>query len=175
MNEIGTTQSKPTELTVSKCKRLCDYVYTHPTPKLRYHASDMCLYIDTDAAYLVAPKSRSRVAGYFYLSDKSSSSIKNPKLNAAIHVECCLLRHIVSSAAEAETAGIFTNCQTAIPIQHMLNILGHKQPPTPVKTDNKTAASFSNNTLKSKRSKYWDMRYYWIKDRCKQKQFIILG
>ena len=55
----------------------------------------------------------------------------------------------------------------------MLNILGHPQPPTPMKTDNKTAAAFSKQTLKPKRSKSWDMRYYWIQDRVTQDQFII--
>ena len=133
----------------------------------------MCLHIDTDAAYLVTTNSKSRVAGYFYLSDRPSPHKSTPMLNALIHVECCSLRHIVSSAAESETAGIFTNCQTVIPIRHMLNILGHPQPPTPVKTDNKTAAAFSNDTLKPKRIKAWDMRYHWIKDRTTQNQYII--
>ena len=146
---------------------------THPHAKLRYKASQMCLHIDTDAAYLVAPNSKSRVAGYFYLSDNPSTLKSTPTFNAAIHVECRLLRHIVSSAAEAETAGIFTNCQAAIPIRHMLKILGHPQPPTPLKTDNKTAAAFSHNTLKPKRSKSWDMQYHWIKDRSTQNQFVI--
>ena len=79
----------------------------------------------------------------------------------------------MSSAAEAETAGIFTNCQVAIPIRRMLKILGHDQPPTPIKTDNKTAQSFANNTLKNKRSKAWDMRYYWIKDKVSNQEFFI--
>ena len=44
---------------------LMDYLHTHPDAKTRYHASDMQLYIDSDAAYLVAPKAKSRIAGYF--------------------------------------------------------------------------------------------------------------
>lgn len=136
-------------------------------------SSDNCLHIDTDAAYLVAPNSKSRVAGYFYLSNKPSSLQSIPTFNAAIHVECRLLRHIVSSAAESKTAGIFTSCQAAIPIRHMLTIRGNYQPPTPIKTDNKTASTFSNNTLKSKRRKSWDIRYHWIKDRSTQNQFVI--
>ena len=55
----------------------------------------------------------------------------------------------------------------------MLNALGHPQQITPVKTDNKTAESFVNNTLKEKRSKSWDMRYFWLKDRITQQQFFI--
>ena len=88
VNEIGITQATPTTATEAKCKKLCDYVCTHPSSTLRFKASDMCLYIDTDAAYLVAPNSKSRVAGYFYLSDHSNNIKYTPTFNAAIHVEC---------------------------------------------------------------------------------------
>ena len=85
----------------------------------------MQLHIDTDAAYLVAPNSKSRVGGYFYLSQayKTLPTTPTPPLNAPIHIECHLLKHVVSSAAEAETAGIFHNCTTAIPLKKMLEAL----------------------------------------------------
>ena len=71
---------------------------------------------------------------------------------------------MVSSAAEVETAGLFFNCKTVMVIRQMLNALGHAQPPTPIRTDNSTAVSFANMTYTPKRSKSWDMRFYWIKD-----------
>ena len=55
----------------------------------------------------------------------------------------------------------------------MLHALSHIQPPTPVKTDNATASSFFNKTLKAKRSKSWNMRYFWLLDRITQKQFLV--
>ena len=76
----------------------------------------------------------------------------------------------MASAAEAETAGIFGNAQTAIPIRHVLEQLGHKQPPTPIKTDNSTANSFVHANLKQKRSKTWDMRWNWLRDRKTHKE-----
>ena len=108
---------------------LLNYLYTHPNTKIRYHASDMQLYIDSDAAYLVAPNAKSRIAGYFYLSDKyiQGSSNPNPKLNVRIHIEYQLLKYVVSSAAEAETSGIFMNCKAAIWIKYMLEALGNHQ------------------------------------------------
>ena len=134
----------------------------------------MCLKIDSDASYLVAPRSKSRIGGYFYLgSHPISPKFTPPCLNGPIHIECKLLKHVVSSAAEAETSGIFQNCQAAIPIQRMLHTLGHPQPPTPIKTDNKTASAFANNTLQSKRSKSWDMRYFWIKDKITEGEFLV--
>ena len=63
---------------------------------------------DTDDAYLIAKNTKSRVAGYFYLSDLHNKFlIPTTQRNASVHVECNLLTHVVSSAAEAEIAGIF--------------------------------------------------------------------
>ena len=55
INEIGYSQAAPTESTLKKTTQLLDYLYTHPHSTLRFHKSDMCLHIDSDAAYLVAP------------------------------------------------------------------------------------------------------------------------
>ena len=55
----------------------------------------------------------------------------------------------------------------------MLEALGHKQHAILVKTDNSTAVAFSNSLLKEKRSKSWDMRLHWLKDRVRQKHFYI--
>ena len=149
-----------------------DFVATHPNAYIRYYASDMVLHIDSDAAYLVAPKAKSRVAGYFYLSDHPNIT-SPPQLNGAILVECKTLRHIVSSAAEAEVAGIFHNAGMALSIRHFLRALGHQQPPTPIKTDNSTATGFVYDNIRQKRTKTWDMRYYWLRDKLTQKQFDI--
>ena len=96
-----------------KCKRLLDYVATFSQVFLRYNASNMILNIDSDAAYLVAPEAKSRIAGYFHLNN---STTKEPVHTGALLVECKTLRHVIASSAEAETAGIFHNAQIAIPI-----------------------------------------------------------
>ena len=72
-------------------------------------------------------------------------------------VECKTLRHVVASAAEAETAGVFHNAQMAIPIRTILNALGHVQPPTPLKTDNSTTSGFIHNNIHVRKAKSWDM------------------
>ena len=171
LNEIASEQAHPTQKTKQKAQRLMDYVNTYKEAYIRYKASDMVLHIDSDAAYLVAPKARSRVAGYFHLSDHPSKT-QHPTLNGAIHVECKTLRHVVSSAAEAETGGVYHNAQTAIPIRIILQALNHPQPPTPIKTDNSTAHGFIHDNIHQKRSKSWDMRYYWLRDRKTQQQFL---
>ena len=88
-----------------------------------------------------------------------------------LHIVCKTLRHVVASAAGAETAALFFNSQEAIPIRYILSKLGHKQPPTPMKTDNATSLAFIKANIRQKRSKSWDMRLYWLRDRIAQQQF----
>ena len=68
LNEISTAQAKPTEATRLKLLQLLDYVASHPNAVIRYHKSDMVLHIDNNAAYLVLPEVRSRMAGHYFLS-----------------------------------------------------------------------------------------------------------
>ena len=80
-------------------------------------------------------------------------------------MECHCLRHVVSSAAEAETAALFHNAQHAIPLRRILIALGHPQVAPPIKTDNQTASGFVHNNIHLRKSKTWDMQYYWLKDK----------
>ena len=43
--------------------------------------------------------------------------------------------------------------------------MGHPQPATKMITDNNTAEGIITGTIKQKRSKSIDMRFYWLKDR----------
>ena len=149
-----------------------DYIHTYLNAYIRFYTSDMILHVDSDAAYLVALQARSRIAGYFYLLDHPNIT-KHPKLNGAILVECKTLRHVVSSSAEYEVAGIYHNFGIAIPIRKTLQGLNHPQPPTPLKTDNSTATGFVYENIQQKQSKAWGMRYYWLRDRQTKKQFDI--
>lgn len=50
LNDIAAMQAKPTEKTRERCEQLLDYIATYPNIKLRFHASDMELHVDSDAA-----------------------------------------------------------------------------------------------------------------------------
>lgn len=162
LNTIGSSQAKPTQETLDRCQHLLDYCAWHPNVGIRFHASDMVLNIDSDAAYLVAPKARSRIAGFYQLN---SSDISNHHPNGPILIECKTLRNVVCSSAECETAGTFHNAQIGIPIQYMLNQIGHVQPPSPFRMDNSFTTNFIHNNITQKRSKSWDMRYHWLRDK----------
>ena len=69
LNEIRSEQDSPTTDTIKKTKMLMDYADTQPYAIPPFHASNMCIYMDSDTAYLVHPKSRSCAARHYYMSD----------------------------------------------------------------------------------------------------------
>ena len=152
-------------------RKLLDYAATYLHIIVCYYASDVVLAIDSDVAHLVLPHAKSRIAGYYYLTSNCINDA--PPLNTPVLVICETLKHVVSSAAEAETAGVFTNAQIALIMQNTLEALGYPQPPTPIKTNNSTTRSFTNNNVQQKRSKSWDIRYYWLQDRETQKHIRV--
>ena len=176
LNEISASQANPTVQTEQKLDNLLASAKTHRNTSLRFHASDMSLHIDSDAAYLVMPNARSRFAGYYYLSKYPPSNLHDNTsipLNAPILIECKTIRHVVASAAKAETSGLFHNAQTGLILRQLLRDFGHPQPATPLKTDNSTANSFVHSNIRQKRSKSWDMRYHWLRDKSLHNQMNI--
>ena len=65
LNEIQSQQAKPMQATNEKVSMLIDYANSHHDAVIYYRASDMQLYIDSDAAYLVLPKVRSWAQAIF--------------------------------------------------------------------------------------------------------------
>ena len=126
---------------------------------MRVNASDMIMEIDFDTSYLVMPKAQSRYAGYFRLL-KNVNTPNRHLHNGAIRIEYKPIRHIVTSAAEAETKCVFQNAQTAVALRHLLKAMGHPQPPTTLRTDNATTTGFVHNNMQMKQSTYWDMNFH---------------
>jgi hypothetical protein len=82
-----------------------------------------------------------------------------------------VLKHVMSSASEAEIGAVFINAKEGAFLRTALEELGHKQTPTPMETNNTTATGYSNGTIKQKLTKAMDMRFDWTKDRVKHGQF----
>ena len=63
-----------------------DYTHTYSDVIIRYKASSMYLYVESDAVYLVLPKACSRGTGHFYLIGKlkSMDKLPQPKTNGPI-------------------------------------------------------------------------------------------
>ena len=125
------------------------YLHTYPNTYICFYASDMILHVDSNAAYLVDPKSRTRITGYFHLLDHLNIT-NHTKLNGAILVKYKTLLHVVFSSAESKVAGIYHNAGIATPIRQTLQDLNHPQPPTALKTDNSTTTGFVYNNIQQK-------------------------
>ena len=54
-----------------------------------------------------------------------------------------------------------------------LEEMGHKQPLTPIQTDNTIAEGIANSSMRKKRTKAMDMRFQWMQDRDNQGHFLI--
>jgi hypothetical protein len=161
-----------TKQTAQAATHLLNYAATNPSATVRFRSSEMILHVHSDASYLSAPKARSRTGGFFYLSEKLNHDSKT-LLNGAVYTPCTLLKVVVASATEAELGALFFNLKDAVPLRNTLAEMGHPQPPTPVQTDNACAAGILNSTVKQRRSKAIDMRFYWVRDRIRQQQFKV--
>jgi hypothetical protein len=167
LSALASQQSKSTQHTLDKAQHFLDYMATQEPAVLTYRKSDMILAVHSDAGYLNEDNARSRAGGHHFLSE----DVPLPPNNGAIHNVAEIIKAVMSSAAEAETGALYINARKAVEIRNILDELGHKQPPTPIQTDNSTAEGIVNNRVQPKRTKAMDMRFHWLRDRANQKQF----
>ena len=80
---------------------------------------------------------------------------------------------VVASAAEAELAAGFQLAQIAVRLRNTLHDFGYPQQPTLLLIDNTVAIGLANDSINKKRSKSMDMRFFWLRDRVQQKQFVV--
>jgi hypothetical protein len=146
INGLASAQSNATGVTADKVIEMLNYCNTRPETKIRYHASDMILHIHSDASYLSENEAKIRAGGFFYMGNNN----KNDKnlTNGAILIISKVLKHVMSSAAEAEIGAVFINAKEGAVLRTTLEELGHPQPPTPMETDNTTATGYINGTIK---------------------------
>jgi hypothetical protein len=100
INVLTSEQSGSTSVTADKVIKLLNYCNTHPETKIRYHASDMILHIHSDASYLSEREAKSRAGGFLYMG--ISTNTEKKLTNGAMLIISTVLKHVISSAAEAE-------------------------------------------------------------------------
>jgi hypothetical protein len=69
----------------------------------------MILHIHSDASYLSEKEAKSRAWGFFYMGSRTNTDKK--LTNGAILIISTVLKHAVSSAAEAEIGAVFINAK----------------------------------------------------------------
>ena len=151
ISAIASQSAKPTKDTLRQTKQLLDYLSTQEEAVLTYHASDMKLAVHSDASYLSEPQARSRAGGHFFLSNNADI----PPNNGAILNIAHIIKHVMSSATEAELAALYIMAREAVYIRIILEEMGHKQPPTPLQTDNSMADGVVNGKIAQNVQKPW--------------------
>ena len=154
---------------MQQTKRLLDYIASQEDAVITFNSSDMILATHSDASYLSEPQARSRAGGHFFLS----TSTDIPPNNGAILNIAHIIKHVMASATEAELAALYINACEAVYIHIILDELGHKQPTTPLQTDNAMAEAVCNGKIQPKRTKAMDMRFNWLRDCDCENQFRI--
>ncbi len=157
LESLATQQANPTQNTKKIVHQLLNYTATHPDAIITYRASNMVLAGHSNASYLLETNAHSRVGRHFFMSNNEPI----PSNNGAILTILQIIKAIMSSVAEAEIGALYINCKEAILTQHTLEYLGHKQPPTPMQTDNTTALGVVDNNV-MKKLKSMDMKYHWL-------------
>jgi hypothetical protein len=84
----------------------------------------MHLKIHIDTSYLSEPKAKSRIGGYFYLGNKTNSHKKLLYYGALVY-HTTVLKHVVSSVAEAECGALFVNAKEGTFTRTTLAEMGH--------------------------------------------------
>jgi hypothetical protein len=72
----------------------------------------------------------------------------------------------MSSESESELGALFINAQKAAVERTILQEMGHRQPPSPIQTDNSTAEAIINARVQPKQTKAMDMRFHWLPQDC---------
>ena len=85
------------------------------------------------------------------------------------------MSNVMGSAAKFEIGATYINGQESVPIRTLLRELGHPQPATHMQVNNSTTVGFATDTIKQKRSKAIDIRFYWIREHTSRGQLLIYG
>jgi len=110
-----------------------------------------------------------RVPTYIFLSEGDDF----PRWNGPVLTIAQIMKYILSSAAEAETAALFLTAKEMVSLRNTVEEMGWKQPASPLQCDNSTSVGYTNKTIVSKKSKSWDLRLLWLRCRAAQDQFRI--
>jgi hypothetical protein len=167
LSSLASTQAAPTKYTMELIKWLLDYVATNPDAILTYESSDMILAVHSNASYLSEANACSQVGSHFFCS----TDVSDQSNNGAVLNISKILKAVMSSAAETELGALYINASKAVPIHQLLVEMGHKQPKTPIQTDNTTACRVVNNNIQPQRTKAMDMRFHWLCCRDSQGRF----
>ena len=161
LSDSASEQASPPKATMEKVDQFVYYAASQKHAVLTYEASAMVLAVHSDASYLSKSKARSRAGGHFFIS----KDVSFPPNNGAVINIAQIMKTVMYSAPEAEIGAMYVNVRKAVPARKILDEMSHRQPRTPMQTDNSAVHSVVTNNVQLKRTKEMDMRFYWLRCR----------
>jgi hypothetical protein len=155
---LASAQAAPTEHTLELVKWLLDYASSNPDAILTYKSSNMILAVHSNASYLSKANACSQAGGHLFCS----TNVDNPPNNGAVLNISKILKAVMSSTAKAKLGALYINACEAVPMRQLLTEMGHKQPKTPIQTNNTTVFGVINNNIQPQHTKAMDMRFHWL-------------
>lgn len=182
INHIASMLQSPTQHTMQCANRLIAYSARYPNHTTIYHASDMILYLQSDASYLSRSNARSVAGGLAYLdfailpqndTDNNDNNTTTNPINGLVLYHSKIINTVCCSVAEAEYVALYLIAQQGVWLRTILQTMGYPQPPTKILCDNTVAVGIANDTVKLKRSKVIDQNYHWIRNQVEIGNFEI--
>jgi hypothetical protein len=115
LSSIAARQANGTTVVDKSCQQPLDYVATHSNAGICYKACDMILAVHTDTSYLLEQNSKSRASAHFYLTNQDNDDFNN----GTILTLSSIIKHVTSSAFEAELAALYYGCKLDVPIARL--------------------------------------------------------
>jgi hypothetical protein len=103
------------------------------------------------------------------MSDNNTTPTKNgafitvsaiPTNTGSVITVYQIIKVAIFSATKAKLGALVTDCRKVIPTHHILEIMGHKQPPTPIQANITTTHGVVTNNIASKHLKSMDMKLH---------------
>jgi hypothetical protein len=116
LGTIASNQREGTQTITQAVTQLLNYASAQPDATVRYHASDMCLHIHSDASCLSETNARSRTGSTSLLSTNPIDHTKHPSTdnppppyNCPIHTSSAIMANFMASSTEAEFGALLHN------------------------------------------------------------------
>eukprot|EP00957_Ditylum_brightwellii_P076500 5814240-Ditylum_brightwellii.AAC.1 len=120
---------------------------------------------------------QSHAGGHFFLgkhtADPANTTSDEVPLNSPIYTVLEMMHNVIASSVEAKIGALYTKAHKGEELHLALEEICHKQPPTPIMTDNSAAYRKINKTVKQHRICAIDMHFYWVHNRVAQNLFIV--
>ena len=139
----------------------------HPNAGVRCFMRSMILALHLDASYLSELDAKSRAAEQFFLGKLNDENFDN----GVIMTLSKIIKHLILSVSDAETAGLFYNYKATAPLRVTLEEMGYPQPKAQITTDNLTAQGLITKSMIPKAAKLYNVRFNLLKCRDAQRQF----